>query len=163
MCVFAHQWVCVAVALRWLFPDAFSRGRVAIEPHILRAELQQRGPLSRSGRSWPRVSVNHPGSRVLPRRPAAVQLQRRTEFNTETYNKVIWGRFRVLGLNMRGTAAWRSFRFSLWGITEGHWRVKMSLKSRCYFAQVLKKGSTREENIKQKSQWQEAKVTAAPN
>lgn len=72
-----HQWVGIAVALRRLLPDTFSRCGIAVETHILWAELQQRGPFSRSWGGWPRVSVNHPGSRVLPCSPAAVQLQRK--------------------------------------------------------------------------------------
>lgn len=72
-----HQWVGIAVALRQLLPDTFSWCGVAVEAHILWAELQQRWPFSRSWGGWPRVSVNHPGSRVLPRSPAAVQLQRK--------------------------------------------------------------------------------------
>lgn len=46
MCILAHQWVCITVALCRLFPDSLSRGRVAIETDVLRAELQQRGPFS---------------------------------------------------------------------------------------------------------------------
>lgn len=72
-----HQGICVAVALRQLFSDSFSRGRVAIKTHIFWAKLQQRGPFSQSGAGRPRVSVDHPGSRVLPESSATVKLQKR--------------------------------------------------------------------------------------
>lgn len=85
----AHQWVSVAVALWGLFPDSFPRGRVAIEPHVLWAQLQQRRPISRSGRGRPRVGVNHPGGGILPRGPAAVELQRNAECNSVWLPKAI--------------------------------------------------------------------------
>lgn len=74
---FSHQWVCVAVALRHLLPGSFSGRREAIEAHVFGAELQQGGPVTLRWRWWPGVGVNHPGSWVLPRCPAAVQLWRK--------------------------------------------------------------------------------------
>ena len=112
MHILAHQWVCITVALCRLFPDSLSRSRVTVETDILRAELKERGPFSWSRGGWPRVGVNHPGSRVLPRCPATVQLQRDTECNNETCEKALGGiLFLPLIFVLSGVIRWNVLKF----------------------------------------------------
>jgi len=74
----AHQGVCVAVALRGVFPGSLPGSRVTVEPHVLGAELQQRRPIGWGRRGRPGVGVNHPVGGVLPRSPPTVELKRQT-------------------------------------------------------------------------------------